>query len=590
MATTLTIGRITGIQHIDTSANGDSITISGAVQESTTALTLSKAKQLREMLNNRDYLWHYIAWPTSAGNELDGFYEVESFNMPIDRECLSRYRFDLQLRKLGDLSSHAVATQWDNAAIETIAAVWSALTPYKMVSVPYLATNIDWTVAGTLVTASGSNQILRDPTRQTITYNSSATLANWFASECQVYDSVVAGDAVEANWVQVFDKRHVFAGDVILQNGLLRYKLNSVTGTFYVYDSVTNPNAWVDIGTFLTYLTGSVLATVAELSIVRLNADVIEWRERRHYSDDEIQILYTLRRGARYCRMELTTTSAAIDSGGIQLFKLNQYANLFNSTVSRAAGSGDLAQDASHCYECGYRITANVISGFALCDQPAKQPYDGFGDYLFVSLTWTTSQTRVFSIIGWSQTTSTLGNLVLNPGFETLGGGGADVFANWTEMVVDGTIVSVDTVHAGTKAVQITAGVSLGDYVAQAFTVIPARVMSLQFWTRGDGTYAGRYVVWDTTHGAAIIAATSTGVTGTTYTLVSADFATPAGCTEILVMLYCPATNAGIAYFDDVALFDLWAARDNADVTSRYSLYSLEQRTTIKPKALVMSS
>ena len=78
--------------------------------------------------------------------------------------------------------------------------------------------------------------------------------------------------------------------------------------------------------------------------------------------------------------------------------------------------------------------------------------------------------------------------------------------------------------------------------------------LSLKFWTRGDGTNAGRYGVYDFTHSANIIAATSTGVTGTSYTQVTANFAVPAGCYDIQIRFFSPVAVGGIAYFDDVEL------------------------------------
>ena len=41
-------------------------------------------------------------------------------------------------------------------------------------------------------------------------------------------------------------------------------------------------------------------------------------------------------------------------------------------------------------------------------------------------------------------------NLVLNPGFETAGGGGADIWANWTEAAGSGTLANATSgMHNG---------------------------------------------------------------------------------------------------------------------------------------------
>jgi hypothetical protein len=96
--------------------------------------------------------------------------------------------------------------------------------------------------------------------------------------------------------------------------------------------------------------------------------------------------------------------------------------------------------------------------------------------------------------------------------------------------------------------------VSDGDsHYYQNIVVTPGGLGILTFWTKGDGSKAGRYSIYDVTHSADIVAATSTGVTAATYAQVTASFQVPAGCSQIRIRLQAPST-AGIAYFDDVAL------------------------------------
>lgn len=145
-----------------------------------------------------------------------------------------------------------------------------------------------------------------------------------------------------------------------------------------------------------------------------------------------------------------------------------------------------------------------------------------------------------------------------NPGFETAGGGGADVFANWDESVGDGTIVDETTlVRGGGHAAKLTSGPTFNTRVIHAagsLAVLPYVSYEFSFWTRGDGANAGRYLVWDTTNGAVINGVTTTGVPGTTYTRVTVPFTTPAGCVAVSLSLYGPAVNGGIVYFDDVSV------------------------------------
>lgn len=139
-----------------------------------------------------------------------------------------------------------------------------------------------------------------------------------------------------------------------------------------------------------------------------------------------------------------------------------------------------------------------------------------------------------------------------NGGFEELSGN-TDIWASWTDNVSDGAVAN-ETVSkkAGDDAAKITAGASVDTYTKQAFGVVPGRQYTVSFWTRGDGTYAGRYKIYDATGAADIVALRSTGVTGATYVLVNHIFTAPAGCASVELYLYCPGTNGGVAYFDVV--------------------------------------
>lgn len=145
--------------------------------------------------------------------------------------------------------------------------------------------------------------------------------------------------------------------------------------------------------------------------------------------------------------------------------------------------------------------------------------------------------------------------LVVNPGFETAGAGGADVFAGWTEFVDNGAIADeTGTYHWGAHSMKLTAGAGKTTRVRQLWTVAATQTYRLTFWTRGDGTYGGRYSVYDETNTAFITNITATGVVTTTWTPIVATFTVPANCTSVGVRFYCPNTDTGVAYFDDISL------------------------------------
>lgn len=146
---------------------------------------------------------------------------------------------------------------------------------------------------------------------------------------------------------------------------------------------------------------------------------------------------------------------------------------------------------------------------------------------------------------------------VLNGGFETAGGGGADIWANWQENALDGVIADETVfVHSGGHACKMTAGPGVDGYNLETLTVVPNTVQQVAFWTRGDGTRDGRWGIYDVTNGAWILnrGSNHTGVPGTTYAQVLYPLTVPAGCTSIFLMLAYPAVNGGIAYFDDVSV------------------------------------
>lgn len=145
-------------------------------------------------------------------------------------------------------------------------------------------------------------------------------------------------------------------------------------------------------------------------------------------------------------------------------------------------------------------------------------------------------------------------DLLSNPGFETAGAGGADVFANWVETAVVGTSTiehAIDSVSEGTYSCKLTRG-DTAISVYQDITVIPGKLYRLLFYTRGDATNAGSYSVYDVTNSADIVAEVTTGVTGTSYSAVSKLFVTPVDCVSIRVTLL--GGSAGVVYFDDVSV------------------------------------
>jgi hypothetical protein len=146
--------------------------------------------------------------------------------------------------------------------------------------------------------------------------------------------------------------------------------------------------------------------------------------------------------------------------------------------------------------------------------------------------------------------------LVGNPGFETAGAGETDVFGTWGETTTWGTSVILrDTAvyNGGAASAKLTRG-DTQIRVFQSFSVTVGKLYKLTFATRGDGTYAGQYRVYDNDGAANIIAIETTGVTAASWTTVTRYFTAPVGCSSAQIGFYTPVTPTGFAHFDDVSI------------------------------------
>lgn len=140
--------------------------------------------------------------------------------------------------------------------------------------------------------------------------------------------------------------------------------------------------------------------------------------------------------------------------------------------------------------------------------------------------------------------------------------GGVDIFQDWLEGATDGAIARTTTAgefRAGTSgiaAVKLTAGPLKSTQIRQALTLaagdyIPGLVYAVTGWARGDGIHGGRVRIF----GAADLVDFNT--TGTEPGVVFAPFSFPflaPNTPSISFYFYCPNTNGGIAYFDDISV------------------------------------
>ena len=150
--------------------------------------------------------------------------------------------------------------------------------------------------------------------------------------------------------------------------------------------------------------------------------------------------------------------------------------------------------------------------------------------------------------------------MLINPSFEIIGAGGADIWRDWTETAADGAIartITVGEVHADSSriaACKLTAGSGLTTNVSQRIDrLIPRATYVLSGYSRGDGTHAGRLRIQSLASADLFVFGLSTGTTSATYAPFSFTFIAPLDG-SVTLGCYCPETSGGIAYFDDLSV------------------------------------
>ena len=156
-------------------------------------------------------------------------------------------------------------------------------------------------------------------------------------------------------------------------------------------------------------------------------------------------------------------------------------------------------------------------------------------------------------------------DVLTNGDFETFTGtaddGVSDTFAGWTNYGVDdgsGNLIEATllTYAGGSRAVKVTR-TTAALHLYQDITVTEGAWYRMIWWSRGDGTNAGRCRVEDISHtGAAVpqyLTALVEGSAGTGWTEMTLEFTVPRGCTAVRVALHS-SRNAGTVSFDLVSV------------------------------------
>lgn len=137
-----------------------------------------------------------------------------------------------------------------------------------------------------------------------------------------------------------------------------------------------------------------------------------------------------------------------------------------------------------------------------------------------------------------------------NIGFETAGGGGADVFADWSETAATGAIAQDSAnEHGGSYCAKLTPSGFDDTYIYQDITVTENTQYVLSWWQYGPG----RAQIYDNTNAADIYVVASKNP-GSAYRQYHIYFTSPESCVSIRVYFYASAAGGSPApaYYDDV--------------------------------------
>ena len=195
-------------------------------------------------------------------------------------------------------------------------------------------------------------------------------------------------------------------------------------------------------------------------------------------------------------------------------------------------GSGKVYNDLGSSGTIGGNLKTSLVSWYEL-DEPSGTRSDSFGTNHL------TASTAV--IISNSPAT-------LNGGFETAGGGGADVFANWTEAVASTTTIADEgvIVHSGSHACAISVNVTNDPGSIAQTVLVQGHVYSYSLWAIYVGVSATITVGGVTTIYSTHTVTTSYAQYSGTFTAVDTTFKIKTG-----------EAASTIVYIDDVVLNDM---------------------------------
>lgn len=336
-------------------------------------------RQMHELARNPwiDFLWVEF---DLDGNEHDGWYLLNDVSTDPLPAVFGDYPVQFTITRLGNPGSHFLGTYWTSAALTN---GWN-FPGYAVVTLP------NGVGAGSgLKSREGDdceNCYIEYPSSPVFGY--SQPKDNFYVGCCRIRDTVTPNEADETLWQEIYGPEHQFQGDVIFDNGLIRFKwlAGSNKTTLETYSAAAE--AWVTVASDYEIYAGSSVLTAGYPPVVtRFDWDRVEW-QLGYLSrlDSTVTATFTMTRGTYFISVELKAGSGGISSSSALVTPAGvTISSVVNSAGSAAPATG-LAVDNGSNYAAGL-LDNDACFGFLYTVKGSGQPIAGTTTRLRQSVT-----------------------------------------------------------------------------------------------------------------------------------------------------------------------------------------------------------
>lgn len=387
-------------------------------------------------------------------------------------------------------------------------------------------------------------------------------LAAWMKADERVYqDAAVQFTAADKSWLQIADASQTGldpgTDDFLIAGWFKHEGLSSSYGRIYDKDGAfaLSINALRQLYARINWGGGALDTTPSAATVIAANtwAFVAVYYDRDGnmtlYINGDSVATTSISGGSASAVGSATAFTLGYGVGSIwwggaadslMFFKAADLSAVASDIITWAynGGAGRLCSEATAAQKTAW----GAISGWEM-SEPTGRRYDSWGS---------NHLDQAFSNI--IQPTTYGADSLTNGNLDAWTTGDPD---GWTKSnlgtgAIDEETTIVNTTGVGVGAARITTGDNNVIRLLQVKAALAAGTYRYSFWTRGDGTYGGRYKVLGSTTGD-LVGLSNTNVNGTNYTLVVADFVVPSA-QDVTLYLYGNATSGAVIYFDDISL------------------------------------